>query len=115
VLAYSLISARCAAILLLACIEERGPLATLLRSRALQRCGILAYGLYLFHQPVNGLAHALVLRSVPALATVPAAALTAAALVVTFVLAELSWRLLEHPLVALGHRMRYTNRHRAAA
>ncbi len=82
-------------------------MAWVLRSGVLRRCGILAYGLYLLHQPVNAIVHALVLRSVPTLATVPAMLLTAGSLAVTFLVAELSWQFLEQPLLALGQRLRY--------
>jgi peptidoglycan/LPS O-acetylase OafA/YrhL len=104
---YSVASLFYACVLLLAVVEERGPLAAVLRSRALQRTGLLAYGLYLLHQPVNGLGHALLLGAAPSLATAAGAAITAGALVVTFLLAELSWRVLERPLIAVGQRLRY--------
>jgi peptidoglycan/LPS O-acetylase OafA/YrhL len=104
---YSVTALLYACVLLLAIVEERGPVAAVLRSRALQRVGLLAYGLYLLHQPVNGLLHGLLAGAAPSIATLAGGALTAAALVVTFALAELSWRFVEQPLVAVGQRLRY--------
>jgi peptidoglycan/LPS O-acetylase OafA/YrhL len=106
VAAYSVAALLYACVLLLAVVEERGPVAAVLRARPLQRVGLLAYGLYLLHQPVNGLLHALALDAAPTLATPAAAALTACALALTFALAELSWRAVERPLVARGQRLR---------
>jgi peptidoglycan/LPS O-acetylase OafA/YrhL len=114
VAAYSVAALLYACVLLLVVVAEGGPVARLLRAAPLQRVGLLAYGLYLLHQPVNGLLHALVLGEAPGLATPAAAALTACALAVTFALAELSWRFVERPLVAMGQRLRYGAAPRAA-
>jgi peptidoglycan/LPS O-acetylase OafA/YrhL len=107
VLAYSALGLFHACLLLLAVTHERGRFAALLRVRALQRTGLLAYGLYLFHQPVNGLAHALLLDAAPALSGWAAALVTCAALAATFALAEVSWRVVERPLIGIGQRLRY--------
>lgn len=115
VLGYSVVAALYACVLLLAVSLERGPMGALLRWRPLQRVGTLAYGLYLLHQPVNGLAHALLLGAAPSLGSARAAAVTAGALAATFALAELSWRLVERPLVALGHGLRYAEAPRPRA
>ncbi len=104
---YSVVALLSATLLLLAVVEECGPVAAVLRWAPLRRAGLLAYGLYLLHQPVNGLAHALLLRAAPGLATAPAAAVTLGALAVTAALAELSWRVLEQPLIGLGQGLRY--------
>jgi peptidoglycan/LPS O-acetylase OafA/YrhL len=106
---YSAVGLLSACVLLLALVDERGPLAAVLRSAALQRAGGVAYGLYLLHQPVQGLAHALVLGAAPRLGTAAEAAVTAGAFAASFALAELSWRVLERPLVALGQRLRYAS------
>jgi peptidoglycan/LPS O-acetylase OafA/YrhL len=94
-------------VLVLAVTRQTGVVAAVLRAPALQRTGLLAYGLYLLHQPVNGLAHALFLDQAPALSGWRGAAVTAGALVATFALAELSWRLVEKPLISIGQRLRY--------
>jgi peptidoglycan/LPS O-acetylase OafA/YrhL len=107
IVGYSIVACFYASLLLLAVTEEQGPVTTLLRSRVLQRAGVLAYGLYLFHQPTLGLAHALVHGAAPRLSSWAEAATTTAAIVCVYAVAELSWRVLEQPLIALGHRLRY--------
>lgn len=107
VLAYSALGLFHACVLILAVTRQRGALAAVLRVPALQRVGLLAYGLYLFHQPVNGLVHALLFDAAPALTGWRAGAATAVALATTFALAELSWRVVEKPLISIGQRLRY--------
>jgi peptidoglycan/LPS O-acetylase OafA/YrhL len=107
ILAYSALGLFHACVLVLAVTRQTGVVAAVLRAPALQRTGLLAYGLYLLHQPVNGLAHALFLDQAPALSGWRGAAVTAGALVATFALAELSWRLVEKPLISIGQRLRY--------
>lgn len=107
VVAYSGFAVLYACVLLLAVTEARGPLAAVLRARPLQRAGVLAYGLYLLHQPVNGLAHALVTGGAPSLSTRRGVVATCAAFIATWLLAELSWRVLERPIVRIGQRLHY--------
>jgi peptidoglycan/LPS O-acetylase OafA/YrhL len=95
------------ALVALAAIDAPGPVTRILRSRALQRAGLLAYGLYLLHLPVLGIVHGVLLGSAPHLTGARELAVTLGALAATFGLAELSWRLLEKPLMAAGHRFRY--------
>jgi peptidoglycan/LPS O-acetylase OafA/YrhL len=93
--------------LLLAVSERRGPVSWLVRRRWLRGLGILAYGVYLIHQAVNGLAHGVILGRLPAFGSLPAIAVTLAAAAVTLAMAALSWRKFEKPLVAWGQRVRY--------
>lgn len=74
-----------------------------LRHRALAYTGLISYALYLLHEPVDLLLH----RMVPVTRTWQDLLLIAAAFVVTYALAALSWQLMEKPLVARGHRYRY--------
>lgn len=74
----------------------------LLRWRVLGYTGLISYGLYLLHQPVQ----ILVGRLLPALgAWVPIVALG-----VTFLAATFSWELLEKRFVRYGHRFLYDPR-----
>ena len=95
------------AFLLLAVTERRGPVSWLVRLPWLRGLGILAYGLYLVHQAVNGLAHGLILGRPPAFGTAPEIAVTLCAAAAAVVLALTSWRTFEKPLVAWGHSVRY--------
>jgi peptidoglycan/LPS O-acetylase OafA/YrhL len=93
--------------LLLAVTERRGLVSWLVRLPWLRGLGILAYGVYMFHQAVNGLAHALLLERPPAFRTAPEIAVTLCAAAATLALALLSWRWFEEPLVARGRSVRY--------
>lgn len=98
------------AFLLLAVSERRGPVSWLVRLPWLRGLGILAYGLYLVHQAVNSLAHGLILGQPPSFGSAPEVAVTLGAAAVTIVVAQLSWRTFEKPLVAWGHSVRYEPR-----
>jgi peptidoglycan/LPS O-acetylase OafA/YrhL len=92
---------------LIAVTEERGPLTRLLRLTALQGLGKIAYGIYMFHQGVLGLAHGLFLNQPPQLRTLTDLAVTTLALLGTLALAGLSWSYLERPVLALGRSVKY--------
>jgi peptidoglycan/LPS O-acetylase OafA/YrhL len=93
--------------LLLAVTERRGPVTWIVRNRFLRWLGILAYGVYLFHQAINGLAHGLVLGRQPRFGSLAEIAVTLGAVAVTLSLALLSWRFFEKPLVTWGRSVRY--------
>ena len=73
----------------------------LLRARWLRRLGTLAYGLYLLSVPVDGVCGWIFGRwfSPPLVALI--------ALVSAYLLAEVSWRFLERPMLRKGHRLSY--------
>jgi peptidoglycan/LPS O-acetylase OafA/YrhL len=77
------------------------------RGRVLVHLGAISYGLYLFHQVVSGALHAVVFRRGPQITSLPEAAVTGVALVLTLGLCNLSWRYFERPLVEWGRRFRY--------
>ena len=105
---YTWLAAFYAAALLLAVVNPGPATRALLRSRPLQELGALAYGVYLLHMGANAIAHAVFFDRAPKLDGAAAGGATALAAVVTFVLAKISWRFFEKPLVARGHaRFRY--------
>ena len=69
--------------------------------------GILAYGLYLFHQPVLGLVYGLTGKATPKIASFSAVGLTLLSGFLVFAIARLSWLYFEKPLINKGHRYRY--------
>jgi len=77
------------------------------RSPLLCFFGQISYGLYLIHQPVIGILHGAIFGQRPDIATLPQAAVTVLAIVVSLALAYLSWTYFESPLIQLGHRWRY--------
>lgn len=79
----------------------------LFTNRLLRELGTIAYGVYLFHQGINGLLHGLILGRPPTLADAPGAAITLIALIVTLLLAHGSWRFFERRFVEMGHKYMY--------
>jgi peptidoglycan/LPS O-acetylase OafA/YrhL len=94
-------------LLALAVTKQRGPVSLLTRVPALGWLGTVSYGVYLLHQPVNGLAHALLAGRPPMIQNARDAAITLGALAVTLALATASWHLFEKRFLRLGHAFRY--------
>jgi peptidoglycan/LPS O-acetylase OafA/YrhL len=93
--------------ILIAVTEARGPVSALTRLTPLRGLGQISYGVYLLHQPIAGLVYGRASGGAPRLTTTSDAALMLLTVVLTLVLAWLSWRLLERPLQAWGHSFRY--------
>jgi peptidoglycan/LPS O-acetylase OafA/YrhL len=95
-------------IVLLAVSDREGPLARFFSLRPLIACGTIAYGLYLFHEPVKDLLYLSIDGAKqPHLASLRDAGLYLIAFGITVVLARLSWTCFERPFVRLGHRVPY--------
>lgn len=94
-------------ILMTGVMRPSGVTARILRFRPLCRMGIIAYGLYLIHYPLQVWLHLWWFGSPPNIMGLERAVLTFVSFVLVVLLAELSWRFLEKPIVRLGHRLRY--------
>ena len=77
------------------------------RARCLVWLGGISYGLYLFHQIISGFCHLVLRGDAPKIASWSDAAVTLLALVLSLLIAGLSWRCFEKPLVSLGRRICY--------
>jgi peptidoglycan/LPS O-acetylase OafA/YrhL len=106
-LGYTSLAALYACILLFVCTRPRSHLASIARWRVLRWLGSIAYGAYLFHQPIQGLAFALALRSEPRIDDLSSLFVSLIALTLTLALAHLSWNFFESRLVKFSHRARY--------
>jgi peptidoglycan/LPS O-acetylase OafA/YrhL len=95
--------------LLLLAVISNGFVNQFFRFRPLIELGILAYGLYLFHQPMLGIVYGLAGRSSPKLDGFSAIGLTLLSGILLFAFARLSWLYFEEPLVKWGHRQKYRN------
>lgn len=73
--------------------------------RWLRFFGAISYGLYLIHQPINGLLHGLLLSQRPDVENGSQMLVTAIAATISIAVAAISWRYFERPLVRLGHRL----------
>jgi peptidoglycan/LPS O-acetylase OafA/YrhL len=94
-------------LILIVVSSPTGRLAGILRARPLVELGRLCYGLYLLHEPVLGACHGIVFGRAPLLADAEDFWITVLALLLTIVIARASWRWVEAPAIALGHRLRY--------
>lgn len=95
-------------LILLVLVAPRLWLLAPLRQGPLTWLGTRSYAIYLFHEPLNGLFHGSMLHSRPLLSSPYAALATGLALLTTCLLAEISYRWLERPIIAWGRRHRYT-------
>ncbi|MDR3468482.1 MAG: acyltransferase [Xanthobacteraceae bacterium] len=84
-------------------LHERGPLALITGTRLLRWIGVRTYAIYLFHVPVLlG-----VRRFFDVTGADPHGSMQLVAVAVTLAVASASWRLIEAPLIGLGHRLKY--------
>ena len=87
----------------LSIMHERGPVALITKAKLLRWVGIRTYAIYLFHVPalvsVGSFFH---LTGIS-----PHGLTRPLALALTFVCATASWSMIEAPLIALGHRLKY--------
>ena len=73
------------------------------RSRFLMKFGTVAYAVYILHQGVNGLLHFAIFGRIPIINDWSSLFVTLLSLTTVMLLAELSWRLLERPLIRRAH------------
>jgi len=92
---------------LIAITQRQSVLAMALRNLTLMSIGGIAYGVYLFHEPVLGLCYAVTRGTLPVITDFSTLAITFCSLLLTLVLAKLSWVYFERPLVGVGHRYLY--------
>lgn len=96
-----------AVVLLLAIGNAEGWMARAARTRWLRELGTVSYCVYIIHIVVNVVLHAVLLHKAPRISTARGALVTVLAVFVTFVLAKLSWWLVEAPLLRRGHNFKY--------
>jgi peptidoglycan/LPS O-acetylase OafA/YrhL len=94
-------------VLLYALTRPGSVVSRALRWQWLGWLGGIAYGAYLLHQMIQGLLFALLWRTDPLIKGCKTLLTAIAALLLTLVIARLSWDYFEHPLVRIGHRSGY--------
>ncbi len=104
---YFLLALAYSCFLLIAVTEKRGIITRITRYPILRYLGLLAYGVYLFHQAINGLYHGFLRGQVPQLSTATDGLVTLGALLSTMLIAFFSWTLFEKRFIALGHSYQY--------
>ena len=95
--------------LLIIVTERRGIIKTITMSPLLRGLGIIAYGVYLMHYGILSLLHELILHDGPTILNTQDLMVTMFSLTLTLILAYLSWKFFEKPLVAWGHGFNYQN------
>jgi peptidoglycan/LPS O-acetylase OafA/YrhL len=85
------------ALIFLALTSENPLVKGFFKMRALGGLGAISYGVYLIHQPVLWLFHILFGSGSPRLLTMKDLAITLLALVISLLVASLSWRFFESP------------------
>jgi len=100
---YTCLTALYAYLLLSVCARPRNLLAAIARWRPLRWLGSISYGAYLFHQPIQGLAFALIRRGEPRIENGSTLVLSLVALALAYV----SRNFFEARVVKLSHRARY--------
>jgi peptidoglycan/LPS O-acetylase OafA/YrhL len=96
-----------AVLLLLVISRRKSLLAWFLRLGLLRELGGVSYCIYIIHTAVYLFCHMLVLHTLPAVTDGRAAFVTLLAAVITYVIAKLSWKFLEQPLLKRGHAFQY--------
>jgi peptidoglycan/LPS O-acetylase OafA/YrhL len=94
-------------VLLYALSFRESLLSQCLRWAWLRWLGMIAYGMYLFHEPVLGIVQELRGTGTPSSSVARQMASSAIAVIWTFLLASISWKYFEKPLVRRGQRVSY--------
>ncbi len=106
-LGYTWIAFFYASILLLAISVPQGPIARACRSGFLRELGRVSYCMYIIHLPVQLGVSMVVTGRPPQLFTVRDVVALLAGLGITYGIARISWIVLEHPMLQIGHRWSY--------
>jgi peptidoglycan/LPS O-acetylase OafA/YrhL len=102
---YTWIAAFFLSLLLLTLHDRR--IARVFRWRPLMALGAISYGVYVVHFPICCLLHRVLLGEVPRIVDWTTGGVTLLALGVTLLVAGLSYRFFESPIISLGRRWRY--------
>jgi peptidoglycan/LPS O-acetylase OafA/YrhL len=94
-------------LMIISLTDKEGWLARIFRWSPLRELGKVSYCVYIIHRAVNWGLHRVVLHGDPRFDSWPAIGVTVLSFAVTMILAELSWRYFENPLIHRGHRYSY--------
>jgi peptidoglycan/LPS O-acetylase OafA/YrhL len=95
---------------LIAFADTQPLIGRVLRFQPLVWFGQRSYGFYLFHEIVDGLCHGLIRHATREMRTLSDAAVTLLALLITLLLATLSYRFFERPILHFGHKFPYRSK-----
>jgi peptidoglycan/LPS O-acetylase OafA/YrhL len=104
---YSSLAVFYSCVLLLVLSQRNGPVARAIRVKWLRYLGGISYCVYLIHLTLNQWAHHILLHSAPRIYDLKGVGVTTLAALLTWLVATLSWRYFEKPLIRRGHRYVY--------
>jgi peptidoglycan/LPS O-acetylase OafA/YrhL len=94
-------------LLIIALTDKEGLLGKIFRWRLLRELGKISYCVYIIHQAVGWVLYRSILHSEPRFDAWSAIGLSVLSFAVTVLIAELSWKYFESPLIHRGHRYTY--------
>jgi peptidoglycan/LPS O-acetylase OafA/YrhL len=94
-------------LLLVVLSHPQGWIAGVMRWSVLRALGTVSYCVYVIHLTMNMLAHRILLHAPPQVYNSVGLGVTLLAIVLTFAVAAVSWRLFEKPLIRRGHAHSY--------
>jgi peptidoglycan/LPS O-acetylase OafA/YrhL len=94
-------------ILIIALTDKEGLLGNIFRWRPLRELGKVSYCVYIIHQAVDWVLHWSIFHAQPRFDSWPVIGVSVLAFAVTVLIAEISWRFFENPLIHRGHRYTY--------
>jgi peptidoglycan/LPS O-acetylase OafA/YrhL len=94
-------------LLIISLTDKEGLLAKIFRWRPLRELGKISYCVYIIHRAVNWALFRSLMHTDPRFDSARAIGVASLSFVVTMILAELSWRYFENPLIRHGHHYLY--------
>jgi peptidoglycan/LPS O-acetylase OafA/YrhL len=97
-----------ALLMVIVLVESQGWIAWAMRVGWLGAVGRVSYCMYIIHWMMDLFFHSVLLHARPQIVTLAGAGVSLLAAIATYAVASISWKILEGPLVRLGHGFRYS-------
>ena len=88
-------------------IDTNSWLKRFLENKLLQKIGIISYGVYLYHMLIIGLCHYFILHTHPQIISTAGIFVTILSLIISFIVATLSYLFFEKRIIDFGHTYNY--------
>lgn len=104
---YTWLAAFYVSIMFLAISKKSGPIAGFARMGFLRDLGGVSYCIYIVHLAVFLLCHQLLSHGLPTITNARTGTVSLLAAAISYVIAKLSWRFIENPMLQRGHAFKY--------
>ena len=104
---YSWLALFYCSLMLLLLAEPGCFLGRMMRLKPLIALGTISYCIYIIHVPIDYLAHRFILHGEPQIYDLTGVLVTIFAAILTWIIASISWKWFEKPLIRRGHRFIY--------